>query len=292
MSVQEAKDLAQRGQSMALAYSAGRALDLGDGRVLKTGNQLCRSEAMAMQFVRERTSIPIPRVFAYACNPGVHVGRRTGYVLMEKLPGVALVELLEKLKPREVAVVTKQLQDVVSQLRTLDDPLRWGMVGKGGAFHGGYFSHGEDPAICRPSSPHAIADIYGYFLASISPPRRAPYEAGGRYESSVAPEHGSVFSHADLRPENILVDPSTLHITGIVDWAWAGWYPRFWDRLVADRAYCSYETKPAAHKVWHCIYEKVFPLHSEEAKTFNWLLMVAEDGHRDYGLEWCDCCKI
>lgn len=42
------------------------------------------------------------------------------------------------------------------------------------------------------------------------------------------PEQYSVkFTHADLNASNILVEGG--HITGIIDWEFAGWYPEYWD---------------------------------------------------------------
>jgi thiamine kinase-like enzyme len=37
------------------------------------------------------------------------------------------------------------------------------------------------------------------------------------------------FSHADLAPNNILVDPKQGKITGIIDWEFGGWYPEYWE---------------------------------------------------------------
>jgi aminoglycoside phosphotransferase (APT) family kinase protein len=38
----------------------------------------------------------------------------------------------------------------------------------------------------------------------------------------------SVFTHGDIAPRNIMVDESA-HITGIIDWELAGWYPEYWE---------------------------------------------------------------
>ena len=40
----------------------------------------------------------------------------------------------------------------------------------------------------------------------------------------------SVFTHADIAPRNIMVD-QTHHITGILDWEAAGWYPDYWEYI-------------------------------------------------------------
>lgn len=60
------------------------------------------------------------------------------------------------------------------------------------------------------------------------------YAAGGRkYENelpSMLPRSNtSVFSHVDIGPRNIMFDPESLQITGIIDWERAGWYPDYWE---------------------------------------------------------------
>lgn len=39
----------------------------------------------------------------------------------------------------------------------------------------------------------------------------------------------SVFSHADIRPYNIMFDEKALKITGLIDWERAGWYSDYWE---------------------------------------------------------------
>ena len=38
----------------------------------------------------------------------------------------------------------------------------------------------------------------------------------------------SLFTHGDVAPRNIMVDED-YRITGVVDWALAGWYPNYWE---------------------------------------------------------------
>ncbi|KAG9233424.1 hypothetical protein BJ875DRAFT_464182 [Amylocarpus encephaloides] len=38
----------------------------------------------------------------------------------------------------------------------------------------------------------------------------------------------SVFTHGSVAPRNIMVG-ETNHITGILDWESAGWYPDYWE---------------------------------------------------------------
>ena len=47
----------------------------------------------------------------------------------------------------------------------------------------------------------------------------------------------SVFTHADIAARNIMVDESH-HITGILDWEAAGWYPDYWEYANIMRPAC------------------------------------------------------
>lgn len=40
--------------------------------------------------------------------------------------------------------------------------------------------------------------------------------------------HRIIFAHADISWENILVDPATGTVTGILDWEMAGFWPEWW----------------------------------------------------------------
>jgi len=45
---------------------------------------------------------------------------------------------------------------------------------------------------------------------------------------------GVKFTHGDIKHHNILVDEEG-HITGLLDWESAGWYPEFWEYTTALR---------------------------------------------------------
>ncbi|KID95611.1 phosphotransferase enzyme family protein, partial [Metarhizium majus ARSEF 297] len=51
-------------------------------------------------------------------------------------------------------------------------------------------------------------------------------------------DHDLVATHADLHPRNIMVEWDTeeggsLHITAIINWELAGWYPEYWEFVKA-----------------------------------------------------------
>ncbi|KPM39382.1 hypothetical protein AK830_g7217 [Neonectria ditissima] len=54
-------------------------------------------------------------------------------------------------------------------------------------------------------------------------------ETVARYRSKLSDDYCITFAHADISWENILVDPTTGSVTGIVDWEMAGFWPEWWE---------------------------------------------------------------
>ena len=50
-------------------------------------------------------------------------------------------------------------------------------------------------------------------------PQRLPHSDQGQ----------AVFTHGDIGPRNIMVDPTTGYITGVLDWESSGWFPDWWE---------------------------------------------------------------
>ncbi|KAI1667871.1 Phosphotransferase enzyme family protein [Pyrenophora tritici-repentis] len=44
-------------------------------------------------------------------------------------------------------------------------------------------------------------------------------------------KHGIVFTHGDLKPNNIIVKDGRM--TAIIDWEMLGWYPEYWEFVKA-----------------------------------------------------------
>lgn len=48
-----------------------------------------------------------------------------------------------------------------------------------------------------------------------------------KYRHRLPDDDEIVFAHGDISWEHVLVDPSTGHVTGIIDWEMAGFWPRW-----------------------------------------------------------------
>jgi thiamine kinase-like enzyme len=153
----------------------------------------------------------------------------TAHLIMTRLPGTPLSSALPTMSPAQIASTARDLADYLSQLRRLPPPLSAsGTPLIGGASPG---SPGLDHRLGpRPWGPFTtVADFHTYVRFG------EPLDQW-EHEPAVVEIHGKpegtyrvVFSHADLAPNNILVDPSQGKITGIVDWEFGGWYPEYWE---------------------------------------------------------------
>ncbi|POR32590.1 Uncharacterized protein TPAR_07207 [Tolypocladium paradoxum] len=62
------------------------------------------------------------------------------------------------------------------------------------------------------------------------PPRATQYFPGGTVWSAAdVPGFSLVFCHCDLSQSNIIVDPETLKIEGIIDWEYGSYWPDFFE---------------------------------------------------------------
>lgn len=81
-----------------------------------------------------------------------------------------------------------------------------------------------------------------------------------------AHKHKINFTHNDLKPSNIVIRDG--HISGIIDWGLAGWYPDYWEynsatRITAPRPDCWKIILDRAIGRPHCevpLYDKLFEM--------------------------------
>ena len=62
-----------------------------------------------------------------------------------------------------------------------------------------------------------------------------------------------IFSHGDLNPANILVrevGEGRYEIAGIIDWECSGYYPDFWEKMMASRGWMTDEWNQVVSDNW------------------------------------------
>ena len=202
------------------SYSARISYEQPD-LIRKQGDHFrIRREVDAMNHVRDHTSIPIPTVL------DVHVGtgdKEASWILMKQLPGrqlgIAWANMAEYAQARTIC----QLKSYLDELHSLHPPEPpW----IGSCTRGPAYDHRLDNrATCGPFA--SVGEFRDYLVSPVKNCPRPEWVA--KYRSLLADEHRIVFAHADISWENILVDPGTGNVTGIVDWEMAGYWPEWWE---------------------------------------------------------------
>lgn len=201
----------------------GRLMLIPLGFVLKIGDASVGAEADTLRFIREYTSIPVPRVYAADRAFG-----RT-YCLMEEVKGAEELHFVwRELSAKHRGLVLDQLRDVIRQLRSLRPP----PCVLSGAICSLYNEATRDSRIASapPLGPFPNEAAFNDRLIKAS-----ELFLGDDILSDIRPrmreDHRIVFTHGDLAPRNIMVRGH--RIVAILDWEESGWYPEHWELVKA-----------------------------------------------------------
>ncbi|KAJ0163725.1 hypothetical protein CTA2_2517 [Colletotrichum tanaceti] len=199
---------------------------------------ILRSEAATLTYLQDRTSIPAPRIFDWACESDLDNSVGVGYILMEKLDGNPLDWQAATLAQREK--IMQQLVDVFLEIErhpfgsmgSLFEARRpANFVVQGLAQHATYRMGAGGPIGPFASSLEGSVAIVKSYLAMI-----ASGEIGVRHSvdnylahrfrldvaSSLCeddPADQFFLKHPDDKGDHILVNES-YDIVGIIDWEW------------------------------------------------------------------------
>ncbi|TKA21765.1 hypothetical protein B0A50_08690 [Salinomyces thailandicus] len=175
-----------------------------------------------MQFVRQHTSVPVPKVYmAFE-----HKGRV--YILMERLRGQMIGQGWVYRSKESKDAVLRSLKTMVEEWRAIPAPEKAGVAN----VDGGPIS---DPRLPKQFlwGPFSSVDEFHRELRngieSEHLTGEQPHMPGFDRFISLHEQSwpASVFTHGDLSSSNILCRGD--EITGIIDWETAGWYPNYWE---------------------------------------------------------------
>ncbi|KAJ5513885.1 hypothetical protein N7463_003437 [Penicillium fimorum] len=163
-----------------------------------------------MRYIAENTTIPIPHVYETQIHDG---GVKS--ILMDYIEGQTLQDAWYSMIPPQKMSVTQELRGYIQQLRGLTHE------------HLGPFSHKH---IYTRRPIYQDEYLFSGFTTSVP-------DLVWNYAPNKRPEGNMVFTHGDLAPRNILVDDRG-HITAVLDWELAGWYPE-WCETVRAYTFCN-----------------------------------------------------
>lgn len=252
------------------------------------------SEAATLSYILEHTSIPVPRVIAH--YPTAENELELEWILMERLPGVALAKVWSNIDLETKRRLTKQIAGFARQL--LDIQRRFTAIGNlylwedidtldvgvrvvptddkkyvlGPVVTPYMFAGGRKLRVSRDLGPYSDDAAYISALAattiedmklllSVDAHSYSDFDEDlaeeaddilqvlkelQTFSTTIFPSPPSYFSlnHHDLSLANILVDPRTYNITGIVDWESVGTRPH-WEDIYS----CSYVAQRLKEKL-------------------------------------------
>lgn len=178
--------------------------------------------------------LPVPRVISFAELPDGSIfspkyNMKIGSILMTRIPGHNLNEIHDLLSPDELSTIMEELEMHLNKMRRYKSP--WGT--RVCSTDGGYLRGPRVPGI-HPTDPvtfNSAEDFVNIYIKYANPSLycgRIPFEdAIAAVRSLNDTPHPVVFTHGDLMPQNIMVQDG--HITGFVDWDYAGWLPDYWE---------------------------------------------------------------
>jgi aminoglycoside phosphotransferase (APT) family kinase protein len=202
-------------------------------------------EVAVMRFVQKHTRLPIPNVIDFCLNAD-ESPLRCEFILMERMSGVSLADLCDHHRMISDSVRDAIAREYVQSLLELSrveelSGVQWsfhgGMTldpGTPGPILGNLPPFGPFPLYCdwvdavlqwviaqlpqspllHPSVTQCLASALQQYCREVLPALRQ-HEAGLPADD---PWRRLRLCHCDLNPGNVMIDPETGHITGILDW--------------------------------------------------------------------------
>jgi aminoglycoside phosphotransferase (APT) family kinase protein len=230
------------------------------------------SEVATLSYIREHTSVPVPRVIAYSSTAKNELGCE--WILMERVPGVALDKVWSDIDFETKSRQTKLIAGFVRQLRQIQPP--FAVIGNlyfredidsssaeirvvptednkyvlGPIVTAYMFAGGRKLRVSRNLGPYGndaeyITALTATELEEIKLLQSAEPHSHGDFDEDLAEEAEDIIGvlnelqtistalfpsrlrhltlhHHDLSTANILINPATYEVTGIVDWECVG----------------------------------------------------------------------
>lgn len=181
-------------------------------------------EVEAMQYIAEHTIIPVPKVYA------VHIWDQRIYIEMEYINGKDLENawLDDSLTLDEKKTIFADIKQYVSILRELQPP-------KADLVSSALQNPAYDIRIgSRFFGPFNVRDFHSLTRGHLHMDDVEPY-LGEEVMKVHTGSYRTCFTHGDLLPKNIIVRDG--RVAAIIDWAFSGWYPEYWEFTKAHYGY-------------------------------------------------------
>ncbi|KAJ9193565.1 hypothetical protein DTO166G4_592 [Paecilomyces variotii] len=192
------------------------------------------TEYTTLQYLQQhKSNIPVPEPLGLLRMNGISL------MFMSYLHGDTLTAQWAMLNPAQKTSVKEQLNQILLDLRSLPFPPGRPLGGVGGEGCKDVRRH-----LRRNDRPVMNVDDFEDFLFS------SPRSGGHVFVEllrGISPSPSSskiVFTHGDIRPDNIVVevkDGGDCIITGIIDWEYSGFYPDYYEAIKCTNCLSPYE---------------------------------------------------
>ncbi|EEQ89145.1 hypothetical protein RJZ56_007805 [Blastomyces dermatitidis] len=229
-----------------LFYEAGDrgVWSLGSNLILKDrGARLPTIEVPNIQFVQEKTSIPVPTVVE-SWNEGEHT-----LILMKRIPGEPLSNVWPQLSTGQKEMIARQTAEYLLELRKLQSDNIQALDGR--PVYSNFLFKDKDSEL--PHGPLASDDeLWADMERGLK--ETIPEAARIRLRHCMPSATPYTFTHGDLTNVNIMVENGS--VTGIIDWEMSGYFPVWWEYV------CTSVPDSMEDKEWKALLRKYMPDHS------------------------------
>lgn len=186
---------------------------LSNNRLVQTHVQ--STEYQALKLISTCTKIPAYKVINVYNRPEGKV------VEYEGIPGKTLDSCWEKLSIDKKKKITRDIGSFVQQLRSMRPPTRC-VIGDstlGGCIDSRF---GKEKV-----GPFYSIDAFHDFMRRGHPAKEFRGDCVDRCHNRSA-QYELKFTHANLCPENVLIDDSG-RVAALINWERSGWFPEYWE---------------------------------------------------------------
>ena len=200
----------------------------------------------------KKPSIPAPR------PKGLFKVGEINVMFMSYLPCQTLSAKWPELQTEQKEALSSQLNDILTDLRTLQQP-------QDKPLGDVKYHKCQDVRMQVRCSDHEIRSSAAFVDFQFS----NPHYGGSSYIKllrSMIPTADTkiVFTHADIRPDNIMIDTTSTGqnmITGLIDWQYSGFYPEFFEATKITNTMSAVDEDDWYLYLPECVAPHTYPLH-------------------------------
>ena len=206
---------------------------ISPGLMVKRGTGVKLEEAGNLEYVRNNTLIPVPKVHCAFTRNGCT------YIVMDYIRGQTLWSWWHTASAESKESVRRQLTGYMSMLRSVSNPTS-GRIGglQGGAIYDDRYTSGKGAGPRKEESFGPFDDSHDFHLwlrNGFTNPVTSEVGENSDQDADIdricqiqdRRKYTTKATHGDFNSHNIIVGDNK--VVGIIDWEMAGWYPDYWE---------------------------------------------------------------